>query len=133
MPCVACGDEVVDASVPDAIRQYAPDGAASISLCTRCLTVDSGADPRADADEPDFSRVSDAFPTRHEPAVALALVIHHCDSLVTNRAAIETLLEDVERAGVDPLLTIDRLLADPSVEPAVDLERRRHKLEDLLY
>jgi hypothetical protein len=30
-------------------------------------------------------------------------------------------------------LVLDRLGDDPTVEPAIDLERRRHQLEQLLY
>lgn len=130
MACSACGGAVVDFSIPTDVREYAPDDAGVASICTSCLTVDSSESPDAD---PDFSRVSDAFPTNRSAAIPLAVALGRCDSLVTNRAALETLLERVERAGADPLLIIDRLVADPSIEPAVDLERRRHQLEDLLY
>ncbi|WP_255193562.1 DUF6276 family protein [Natronobeatus ordinarius] len=129
MACSACGGAVVDFSIPTDAREYAPGDTGAASICTTCLTVDSSENP----DDPDFSRVSDAFPTNRSAAVPLALALGRCDSLVTNRAALETLLERVERAGADPLLIIDRLLADPSIEPAVDLERRRHQLEQLLY
>lgn len=131
MACPACGAETIVAPVPDARREDAPDDADAISLCTTCLTVQPSDDEPPD--DPDFSQVSEAFPMRLDPAVTLALIVHHCDSLATNRTTLESLLEAVERAGVDPLLTIDRLLDDPSIEPAVDLERRRHQLEDLLY
>ena len=130
MACSACGGAVVDFSVPADARQYAPGDGEAASICPTCLTVDSSEHPD---DDPDFSRVSDAFPTNRSAAVPLALALGRCDSLVTNRPALETLLERVERAGADPLLIIDRLVADPSLEPAIDLERRRHQLEDLLY
>lgn len=130
MSCPACGESTVDFSVPDDYREYAPAEAATAAICPRCLTV--SATDEADAG-PEFSRISDAFPARSDAAIPLALALGCCSSLATNRAAIETLLADVERSGVDPLLALDRLLADPTVEPAVDLARRRHQLEQLLY
>jgi hypothetical protein len=134
MACSACGSEhSVIVSLPAEYREYAPDTAAVVGICADCLVVDA-ADSESDrSDPPDFSRISDAFPRRPTQAIPLALALGLCDSLATNRPAIESLLEDVERAGTDPLLVIDRLLADPGVGPAVDLERRRHQLEQLLY
>ena len=138
MACSACGsDATIALSLSAEYRDYAPSNAAVIDVCTQCLTVDpieSDADSAVEPDDdPDFSRISDALPTRPERAIPLLLAIDLSSSLATNRAAIESLLEDVERAGTDPLLAIDRLLADPTLEPAVDLERRRHQLEQLLY
>ncbi|MBZ6495598.1 DUF6276 family protein [Natrinema longum] len=140
MTCPECTTAVVSFSVPEAYRTDAPSGAAVVSFCPRCLRLEPTPDAPLDADgngpaggEPDFSRVSDAFPTTPERAIPLALAVGLCSSLATNRAAIETLLEAVERAGTDPLLVLDRLSADPSVEPAIDLERRSHQLEQLLY
>jgi hypothetical protein len=130
MPCPDCGSSTISFSVPDEYREHAP--ATAVACCTRCLTLspESGA---GSSDAPDFSRLSDAFPARPARAIPLALAIGLCSSLATNRDAIETLLRDAERAGVDPLLVLDRLAADPSIEPAIDLERRRHQLEQLLY
>ncbi|MFC4439451.1 MULTISPECIES: DUF6276 family protein [Natrialbaceae] len=139
MACSACGsDSAIVCSLSDEYRDYAPADAAAISVCTHCLTVDPVENDAAAVgterdEEPDFSRLSDAFPTRPSRAIPLVLAIGLCSSLATNRSAIESLLEEVERAGTDPLLAIDRLCADPGVEPAVDLERRRHQLEQLLY
>ncbi|QSX00134.1 DUF6276 family protein [Haloterrigena alkaliphila] len=131
MACTACSASTVVFSVPEEYREYAPAESPAATCCTRCLNVG----PEADAalEEPDFSRISDACPTDPDAAVPLALAIGRCSSLATNRAAIEALLEAVERAGTDPLLTLDRLVEDPDVEPAIDLERRRHQLEQLLY
>ena len=121
-------------SVPEAHREHAPGGSATAAFCTRCLTLEpTDRDPTSIDAEPDFSRVSDAFPTRPARAIPLALAIGCCESLATNRDAIESLLREVERAGADPLLAIDRLAADPDVEPAIDLSRRAHQLEQLLY
>ncbi|PCR92518.1 DUF6276 family protein [Natrinema ejinorense] len=140
MTCPDCGTAVVSFSVPDEYRADAPSEAAVVSFCPRCLRLEPTPDATLDAAgngavdrEPDFLRVSDAFPTTPERAIPLALAVGLCSSLATNRAAIEPLLEAVERAGTDPLLVLDRLSADPSVEPAIDLERRSHQLEQLLY
>lgn len=134
MACSACSSPTIVCSVPETYREFAPAESSVATLCTRCLTVESAASEATDGDaDPDFSRVSDAFPSDHETAVALALAVDLCSSLATNRAAIETLLEAVERVGTDPLLAIDRLASDPDLEPAIDLDRRRHQLEQLLY
>ncbi|ELY79992.1 DUF6276 family protein [Natrinema gari] len=141
MTCSECGAPTIQLSVPAAYRTDAPSAAAVVSFCTRCLSLEPA--PQADRDgtgtddgEPapaDFQRVSDAFPTRPERAVPLALALGLCSSLATNRTDIELLLREVEGAGGDPLLVLERLSDDPSVEPAFDLERRRHQLEQLLY
>ena len=130
MDCSACGGETVDFSIPEEFREDTAEDAPAAAICRRCLTVE----PRERGeDDPDFSAVSEAFPRRPDRAVPLALAIGYCDSLATNRGRIEALLESVERAGTDPLLVIDRLVDDPTLEPAIDLEGRRHQLEELLY
>ncbi|WP_226004464.1 DUF6276 family protein [Natrinema salinisoli] len=131
MVCSECNSATISVSVPEKYRTHAPSEAAVVSFCSHCLTLEPASSE--DATDPDFSRVSDAFPTNPERAIPLALAIGLCSSLATNRSAIESLLEAVERAGADPLLVLDRLGSDPSVEPALDLERRRHQLEQLLY
>lgn len=133
MVCPACGEPTIVCTVPEEFREYAPGEAATVTVCTTCLTIEQTATSEPPADGADFGRVSDAFPTDPDAAVPLALAIDLCSSLATNRAAIEALLEAVERAGTDPLLVIDRLERDPDLEPAVDLGRRRHQLEQLLY
>jgi hypothetical protein len=134
MNCSACGSaNPVVVSLPAEYREHAPDSAAVVGICGACLTIDPVDSAPDGAETPDFSRISDAFPRRPAQAIPLALAIDLCDSLATNRRAIELLLEAAERAGADPLLVIDRLLADPDVEPAVELDRRRHQLEQLLY
>ena len=50
----------------------------------------------------------------------------------SGRAALEELLVATERAGVDPLLVLDRLHAQGGVQPGFDLDRRRHQLQQLL-
>lgn len=138
MTCPTCGSDVdvVSFEVPTAYREYVSTAEATApataTICPHCLTVEPGSAGGDGGDDPDFTRVSDAFPTG-EGAVPFALALGLCSSLALNREAIETLLERVELAGTDPLLTIDRLLEEPSIEPEIDLERRRHQLEQLLY
>ncbi|MFD1563241.1 DUF6276 family protein [Haloarchaeobius amylolyticus] len=134
MACSNCETATISFSVPEDYRTDAPSEASVVSFCPHCLTLEPASDREPAArNEPDFSRVSDTFPTQPERAVPLALALGLCSSLATNRTAIELLLREVERAGTDPLLVLDRLIADPSIDPAIDLERRRHQLEQLLY
>ncbi|MWV40735.1 DUF6276 family protein [Natrialba sp. INN-245] len=134
MACLECDAPTISFSVPAECREYTPEGASDVECCTRCLTlepVDSCVEQSDD--RVDFSRISDSFPDRPERAIPLALALGLCQSLATNRSAIQSLLRAVERAGADPLLVMDRLEHDPSVEPAFDLERRSHQIEQLLY
>ncbi|NUB89656.1 hypothetical protein HTZ84_19815 [Haloterrigena sp. SYSU A558-1] len=131
MACTACSASTVVFSIPEEYREHAPGESPAGTLCTRCLNVDpEGGSP---LEEPDFTRVSDAYPSDPDAAIPLALAVDLCSSLATNRTAIEALFDAVERAGTDPLLVLDRLIDDPDVEPTIDLERRRHQLEQLLY
>lgn len=124
----------VPESSRDHLPDWPPDTEPTATFCPVCLTLEGPATGNniEPAEDPDFSHVSDAFPTG-EAAVPFALALGLCSSLATNREAIAALLREVERAGTDPLLAMDRLLEDPSVEPAIDLARRRHQVEQLLY
>ncbi|WP_290818435.1 DUF6276 family protein [Halovivax sp.] len=128
MDC-SCDVSSIAFPVPADLRECAPGTSEAAAICPRCLAVRPADGGEAD---PDFSTVSDAFPAG-EGGVALALALGLLESLALNRAEIETALEAAERAGADPLLAIDRLLADPNVEPAIDLDRRRVQLESMLY
>jgi len=130
MDCQTCGAETVAFAVPTAYREYLPGEESGAALCTHCLTLQPVADPPADP--PDFGRVSDAVPASREAAVPLALLVGLLENLALYRAEVEDLLAAVERAGVDPLLVLDRLDRDPGVDPVADLGRRRHQLEQLL-
>lgn len=137
-PCPECETTAspITFSVPPDARDRL-EGATVATFCPRCLLLERSSDDEsareAVDDPPDFERVSDAFPADVEVASSLALALGLCSSLATNRQAIDALLREVERAGTDPLLVIDRLVADPDVQPAIDLERRAHQLEQLLY
>jgi hypothetical protein len=128
MDCPACGAATVRAAVPPAYREHAPEDADAVAACTRCLTVAPAEEPAAD---PDWRAVSEALPS-DERAVGVLLLVGLLDSLATNRDAIEALVATLEREGVDAFATVDRLAADPDLEPSVDLGRRRHQLEQLL-
>lgn len=126
----SCSVDPVAFAVPDSLRECAPDGADAATICPTCLDVEPA--PESSPTDPAFDRISDAFPDG-EGGVALALALGLLDSLALNRSEIETALEAAERAGADPLLAIDRLIAAPNVDPRIDLERRRDKVESLLY
>ncbi len=128
MDCPNCDEPTVVGPVPEGHREYAPEGAAAVAACTRCLTV-TPADPPGEA--PTWSTVSEALPDG-DRAVSVLLFVSLLDSLATNRADIEALVADLERDGVDPFATVDRLAEDPTLDPVVGLKRRRHQLEQLL-
>lgn len=130
MNCGTCDCETIDIAVEPALREYLPGDEPGVSLCPRCLALTPVADPPADA--PDFGPLGDAFPADEAAAVPMALVLGLLSSLALYRAEITALLDRVERAGTDPLLVLDRLAADPTVDSSVDLSRRRHQLEQLL-
>lgn len=129
MDCPECGKDTVAVAVPTDLTEYLPDDRPAVAVCTRCLHVS----PAEDADDrPDFTAVSDAVPRDSEAATALVLVLALLDSPALYRTELGTLIERIERAGVDPLLVLDRLAADPAIEPHLDLDRRRRQLEQLL-
>jgi hypothetical protein len=129
MDCPNCGTETVCLGLSPAERSLLPDEPSAVALCPRCLSMRPASEPDTD---PEFGRVSDAVPTDPDVAVPMLVLVGLLDSLATNRSAIATLLERVERAGTDPLLVLDRLAADPSVDADVDLAGRRRQLEQLL-
>lgn len=126
--CSECGAPTLAFDVPEDLRAFVPDGPEVAAICTNCLTLNDAteADPA-----PDFSHVSGAMPDG-EGAVPMALALGQLDSLALYRGNIEALLERVERSGADPLLVIDRLATQGSVQARADLERRRHQLEQLM-
>jgi hypothetical protein len=131
--CPACDRELVRIDVPEEIREHAPEAAAVVGSCPRCLrtvalrdTDEAAADgPISGPDPPD------AIPPG-EGGAALLLAIGYLDSVALNRPAIGALVEYAEAAGADVFLTLDRLAADESVEAHADLTRRRRQLESML-
>lgn len=129
MDCLNCGTPLYAFSVPDDLREHLPERSAAVGVCPTCLHLEPADEG---TDDPDFDAISGALPDRREPAAAVLLAVGLLSSLALNRERIAALIERAERAGVDPLLVIDRLAADPSLDPEVDLERRRTQLLQLL-
>jgi hypothetical protein len=129
MDCADCGTRGVAFAVPDEYSDAVPGSEPAVALCPRCLALQPATDAPAD---PEFDRLGTAFPTEHEAAVPMALLVGLLDSLALYRSEISELLGEVERAGVDPLLVLDRLDADPGIETELDLAGRRRQLEQLL-
>ena len=128
--CEHCDRSLVLVDVPSDLSEYAPENAETVGSCPRCLRTY----PASDDDVADLSGRADlraAIPDG-EGGVALLLALGLFDSLATNRAAIQSLIEHAEAAGADVFLTLDRLAADDAVEAHVDLERRRQQLESLI-
>ena len=131
MRCPECDGEVLAVPVPDELRGYLPSDPDVAAVCRRCLTTtpyDGPAtnDPEAVAD------LSDELPSNTGTALAVTVFVTLCGSLALYRAEIEELVSRIERAGVDPLSALDRLAADPDLDLAIDVERRRPQLVQLL-
>ncbi len=127
--CPRCDGERVTLLVADSLTQYVESPA--IVCCERCLFAEPES-PADAASNPPVARITDRFPSG-DGAVALVLLLQQLDSLALNRTEIESLADDIEAHGVDLFLTLNRLLNDPTVEPYLDLARRRDQLEALLY
>lgn len=126
--CPHCDGPQFTVDVPEPLTSYTEPTA--LRCCRRCLSAVPG-DPADAASEPPFETIIKRFPTGTE-GVALFVLLDNLDSLALNRGAIESLVDHLESNGVDLFLTLDRLLADPEVEPYLDLGRRRDQLEQLL-
>lgn len=129
MNCQDCGADTVAFPVPAEFEDCVPGSESAVALCPRCLHVQPATDPPA---EPDFGRISVEFPNNPDAAVPLALLCGLLENLALYRGEITELLTAVERAGTDPLLALDRLAADPTIETELDLSGRRRQLEQLL-
>ncbi len=86
----------------------------------------------SDEGDGDFEQLGEEFPQDPDVAVPMAIAIGLLDSLALNRQNIEELLDVVIEAGVDPILTVDRLQTQGSTDPAVDLNRRMEQLQQLI-
>jgi len=128
--CPDCGAPTLAFAVPEQYRDALPGESAGAEICTRCLALRPVADPPAEI--PDFAPISDAVPSNDDAAVPFVLMVGLIPSLATNRSEISDLLASVERAGTDPLLALDRLADDPTVDAETDLRARRRQLEQLL-
>lgn len=127
MACPLCDGEQITFAVPESVRETVSSDA--VTLCTDCLSMEEGGEPDSN---PAFGRIGTDFPTESGAAAPMALLVGLLDSLALHRAEITTLYEEVERAGVDPLLVLDRLARDPDIQTEIDLAGRRSQLEQLL-
>jgi hypothetical protein len=128
MHCPICDGPTVAFRVPDALSDHAPGGAPAAAVCTSCLRLH----PAEDGDpDPTFDALLSEFPPG-EGGAAMALAVGMLDALALNRAAVVDCCEFAEAAGVDVLLTLDRLDRAGRVEPHYDLSRRRGQLADFL-
>ena len=125
MPCVRCDAATVEIDVPESLQSYAP--AASVSVCTNCLTVA----PADDGDAGELDEISEDLP-EGDAGVGTLVLVDLLDSLATNRADIEGVVDVLEAEGADPMLALDRLANDPGLDPAVNIDRRRTQLEQLV-
>lgn len=130
MTCSACSTDTVTFAVPDEYASALPGDEPAAGLCTQCLQLEPVSEPPAH--EPEFQRISDAFPTDPAAALPMALLIGLLSNLALYRSEISSLLEAVERHGTDPLLVLDRLSHDETIESQLDLAGRRRQLEQLL-
>lgn len=129
MHCPECGEAMVAFEVPDEFAAHLPDQSSAVAACTNCLTVVPAEE--VELDRPAFSRISTHIPDDLDAAVPLVLAIGLLDHLALYRSEISTLLTEVERAGSDPILVLERLNADPSLEPSFGLDRRIDQLIQL--
>lgn len=127
MDCPKCGARAVTFSVPEELRKHAPGTGEHAALCSRCLAVSP-----AETGGGNLQTVSEAFPPDGRGAAACALAIGKLEALALNRNDIRELLEFAEREGADPLLLLDRLGAQGSIQAQFDIGRRRTQLEQLL-
>jgi hypothetical protein len=130
MSCSDCGGDELAFPVPASVREHLPDDRAGATVCTQCLRVSPSDDPPADY--PDFSAASEAFPGDGETAAVLACLLALLDRLVLHREDADAVAEVAERKGVDVLLFLDRVASDDTVDPALDVSRRRTQLEQLI-
>lgn len=129
MDCPSCATSMLAFAVPEEYAGAVPDDTDAVAICPRCLTLEPATPPE---DEPSFEAMGDGFPSDPEAGIPMALLVGLLDSLALYRSEISDLLSAVERAGVDPLLVLDRLAADSTVETDLDLRGRRKQLEQLL-
>jgi len=127
MRCPVCNAAVVTFDVPEEYRGHLPAETEHAGLCSRCLRLHP-----ADEGGGDFEQLGEEFPQDPDVAVPMAIAIGLLDSLALNRRDIEELLDVVIDAGVDPILTVDRLQTQGSTDPAVDLNRRMEQLQQLI-
>jgi len=132
MTCTECGRGLLGFTVPEDLRQYLPENASAAAVCLSCLTLQPPTNDLPTPESPDFTQVSDALTDDPEVAIPMVIAVGLLDSLALNRTKIESLIERVEREGVDPMLVMEELARDPTLNPAIDIVGRRRQLQQLL-
>ena len=130
MDCPVCGGETLLVSALD-LGGYLPGDPETLAVCRTCVTV-SPAEANTTDDPTAVAHLSTGLPNDPETALAMALLVTLCESLALNRSEIEELVSRIERAGTDPLSTLDYLANDPALDLVLDVERRRPQLVQLL-
>lgn len=130
MDCQACETELVTFPVPLEYREHLPSDESAAGLCPVCLSLQPF--DESVSGDPDFASVSDSFPSDPDVAIPLAILVGLLENLALNRASIAELVAAVEAAGVDPMLVLDRIAAEPGIDAKTDLRGRRRQLEQLL-
>ncbi len=129
MECPECDGERQPFTVPSELREDVPFQSVSVLLCTRCLAFEPIDNPETELSN--YTVISDELPDDQSTAAAMALATAFLSSLALHRQYINALLDYVEANGVDPLLVLDRLAADPELHPRFDIELRRRQLLQL--
>lgn len=132
MTCSECGRATKAFAIPKELREYVPENASAAAICPACLTLQPPMEGQPTSSDPDLTAISETFPRDPAAAIPMALVVGLLDSLALNRWKIEELMERVETEGVDPMLVLEDLAEDHSLNPAIDLAGRRRQLEQLL-
>lgn len=130
MDCPECEATTIRFPVEAALRESLPGNEAGAAICPRCLRLHPVGEPPESPES--FAPLGADFPAESDAAIPMAILVGLLSSLALYRGEISSLLERVEREGVDPLLVVDRLAENPDVESDVDLKRRRHQLEQLM-
>ena len=130
MRCPSCDSPTLSFPIPAAVRDSMPEDRPGAAICTRCLTVTPVDDPPDEV--PNFTEISDAFPTDEESVATVGALLALVDSLALYRSEIDAVARHAESLGVDVMLVLDRLAADSAIEPHFDIDRRRAQLEQLL-
>ncbi len=127
--CDRCRGETVVRPTPEGVP--VDDITTIVRVCERCLSVTPAPGEAVDRDW-DPLEVSPALPGDPDAAVRMAVLVTLLDSLALNRQAIERTVAELDAAGVDPLLALERIDADEHLDPFVDLPHRRVQLAQLL-
>lgn len=114
--------------VPADLQPYAPNEASTIAHCPVCLAVEA----TSQGEETVSPQQSTEAVPPGDAGVATILLVDQLSSLALNRDSIDELIKYIEGEGADAFSTLERLIGDPAIEPAVDIERRLTQLEGMV-